>query len=96
MRRLASLALFVICCSSTGCALMDIGRDITDSSARLFRPNHRGYRDEANDEEDYHDEWTAVGNEARGERSKDHESDGLTHWMESPKARAINRSLGVD
>lgn len=53
-------------------------------------------RTESLNPKDYHDEFDVVGREGRGHQAMEHESDGLTKWIESPKARAINRNLGFD
>jgi hypothetical protein len=45
---------------------------------------------------DYHDEFDGVGQEGRGHQAMEHESDWLSRFVESPKARAINRNLGYD
>jgi hypothetical protein len=45
---------------------------------------------------DYHDEFD-IQQEARGGEAMDHEDvDGIDKWILSPKARAINRNLGID
>ncbi len=81
-----------------GCGLFQMGKDISKASWRQFRPKTRDYADPINDPNsaDYHDEWETVGSEGRGEQSYEKESDGLTKWISSPKARSIERNLGVE
>ena len=45
---------------------------------------------------EYHDDWKNVGAEARGEMPRSKETDGLTPWVQSPEARAIEKNLGYD
>lgn len=92
------LPLCVLLCAlgaaQTGCALVQQGSDVASSTLKSVRPNARGYADDNN--ENYVDTWSEAGQEGRGDRPLDKESDGLTPYIESPKARAINRSLGID
>ena len=44
---------------------------------------------------EYHDEFT-IGREARGTEQLEQEPDGMGKWLYSPKARAIDRDLGVE
>lgn len=79
----------------SGCALADAGRDITHTTLGIFRPRPTDHRDPANFEDDFVDEHASVGIEARGDRSRERESDWFTRY-ESPKTRAINKNLGID
>ena len=91
--RAGILILGSCCLLTSGCALGELGRSIFDSSARLFKPTSKDYADETDQKID---EWSQVGVEARGDQRRDHESDGLTNFMSSPKAQGIERNLGVD
>lgn len=84
--------------TSPGCGLFQIGQDITKASWRQFRPKTNDYADPINDPNsaEYHDEWESVGSEGRGDQAYEKESDGLTKWISSPKARSIERNLGVE
>lgn len=82
--------------SCTGCALWDAGKDVTKAGADQFKFRDRDYRDDANLDDNYNDEWGGVGKEGRGHEPMEHESDGLSKWWASPKARAIERNLGFD
>lgn len=44
----------------------------------------------------YRDDYDFVGEEGRGDRPREKESDGLSKWIESPQARSINRNLGIE
>jgi hypothetical protein len=91
-----TLCLVVVCLP--GCGLFQMGQDVTKASWKQFRPKTRDYADPINDpnSKDYQDEWSTVGSEGRGDQSFDKESDALTKWISSPKARAIERNLGVE
>ncbi|MCA9041073.1 MAG: hypothetical protein KDA65_12045 [Planctomycetaceae bacterium] len=45
--------------------------------------------------EDLDEDWSFVGEQGRGDMPKEKESDGLTNFLESEKARSINRNLGI-
>lgn len=81
-----------------GCGLFQMGKDISQASWRQFRPKTRDYADPNNDPNsaEYHDEWGSVGSEGRGDQAYEKESDGLTKWVSSPKARSIERNLGIE
>lgn len=82
-----------LCLCSSGCAVADLGKSIATSTAKMFKPSSRDYFDESDVGVD---EWAQAGEEGRGDQAKEHESDGLTRYMSSPKAQAINRNLGYD
>jgi len=88
------LALPLAACVS-GCGLVSAGRSMTSSMTQLMKPNAKDY-----EETDIYaagtDAWSQVGVEARGHQPMEHESDGLTRFVSSPKAQRINRNLGID
>lgn len=45
---------------------------------------------------EYHDDWKIVGEEGRGELPREKETDKLTPWLQSPRARAIEKNMGFD
>jgi hypothetical protein len=90
---LGGLILCGSCLLSSGCALGELGKNIADSTAKMFRPTSRDYFDQS---EVGTDEWAQAGEEGRGDQSREHESDGLTKYMSSPKAQSIERNLGFD
>ena len=45
---------------------------------------------------EYHDEYDIAGKEGRYGGEMEKEPDGLGKWLYSPKARAIDRHLGVE
>lgn len=51
---------------------------------------------QAKAQDDYHDDYKIAGEEGRAELPREKETDGLTPWLESPEARAINKNLGID
>ena len=94
MRRLSYAVFCILLALQSGCEMLKEGRLTATRAINSFRPNLRDYADNANDE-NYVDEWSQA-QEARGDRPVEKESDGLTNLTSSPKARAINRSLGID
>lgn len=92
-RWLGGMCLVASCLMTSGCALADLGRSIADETTKMFTPKSRDYFDETEVGED---QWSQAGKEGRGDRAKDHESDALTGLISSPKARGIERNLGVD
>jgi hypothetical protein len=63
-------------------------------SLKPLRLNSGGYAD--GNEEGLQDTWSSNTFEGRADQPMEKESDGLTKYIESPKARAINHSLGLD
>jgi hypothetical protein len=61
---------------------------MTRETLRTMRPRTTDYRDPSDDPGD---EWSSVGVEARGDMPMDKGGDPLY----SPKARSIERNLGV-
>jgi hypothetical protein len=45
---------------------------------------------------EYHDESDLVGKVGRGDQQLEKPPDSMGNWMYSPKARAIQRNLGVE
>lgn len=45
---------------------------------------------------EHHDDWKIVGEEGRGELPREKETDGMTPFLQSPQARAIEKNLGYD
>ncbi len=77
----------------TGCALVDTGKDASRDTWKLFKPRPTDYRDPTQDKDD---QWALVGKEGRGDRPIENENDPLKKWLMSPKARNIERNLGVE
>ena len=91
--------LWILACSlligQSGCALVDMGKETFGALTKQFTPKGHDYVDSANDEGALIDDWSHVGTEARGDKSRDKESDWFSQF-ETPKARAINRNLGIE
>jgi hypothetical protein len=96
MRHVMFVSVCCGCVLSAGCGLFSAGREMSKASVDQFAPRTHDYRDDVNDSDEFVDPHVAVGREARGHLPPDHESDGLSKYIASPKARAIERSLGVD
>ena len=62
------------------------------SGCTMFNPNSKWNVNRG----DYHDESDLVGREGRGDQSIERAPDGMGSWLYSPKARAIQRNLGVE
>jgi hypothetical protein len=50
---------------------------------------------EDNNDKRYKDSWAQVGKEGRGGRPMEDERDPFNKWFRSPKATAIENSLGI-
>src|SRR5258708_2160091 len=94
MRRTGFVLICVACGLSTGCALMNDGKESVSATANAMKPRDHDYRDDANDGDSYHDEWEGAGKEGRAAEAKEHEWDALTKHVMSPKAQSIERNLG--
>ena len=77
----------------TGCALVDKGKEVSRQTWKVFKPRPTDYRDPTEEESD---EWEFVGKEARGDRPLEKEPDPIKRLIMSPKARNIERNLGID
>lgn len=92
--RLFIFSLFVsICATFTGCALVDAGKEMTDSTLSLMEPNPRDYDDAA---PMVAENWSEYGKDARSDRPTDKIDDPINKWTLSDKARSIERSVGVE
>lgn len=86
--------LAVFTAASTGCTMMNAGKQAVVDSTRMFRPNPHDAPLRFEDEED---EWASVGREGR--HGMDRERDPDRWWqkhMMSSQARHIERNLGID
>ena len=90
LRFIVALAMISL---QTGCAMTEPANKFVRQSWRLFKPNPNGYQDPT---ENFTDEWSGVGQEARGERPFDTDPDSWWQkYVMSGKARAIERNLGI-
>lgn len=85
----------VLCAASaglTGCALFQPVHHYTTETLRLFKPSTRDYKDFT--EEGFKDEWSSVGEEARGDAAFEQADEPWYHLnFKSAKHRAIERNL---
>lgn len=88
--RIAGLSLVALL--PAGCAVVNAGRDALHSTWRVIKPRPHDYRDATQEDDPV---WGNVGREGRGNRPLDDEHDPLKPYLLSPKAQAIERSLGV-
>ena len=78
----------------SGCQLMDAGRKMTSYTKNTFSPSHNDYRDTSQDADD---DWGFVGQEARGDRPRERDPDPWwQQFVMSPRARSIEKNLGID
>lgn len=77
----------------SGCGLMQTAQKMTRESMKSMRPNSNDYRDTTKMADD---EWSVVGDSARTVRPLEKENDPVRDIIQSPKARSIERSLGLD
>ena len=94
MKNLWCLLFCGVIVSASSCALMEPVQEIQRETVRMFRPKTSDYRDSTQDEID---EWESVGREARGDQPFEHDPDPWwQNYIMSPKARSIERNLGID
>lgn len=80
--------------SSTGCAMMSLGRDAVTRTAKMFTPDSRDY-DDGSDESGK--EWEFVGDEGRADQQRERDPDPwFKRYLMSEKARSIEHNLGID
>ena len=92
-RRLCCVIALVVATAVPGCGLMQSAQKITRESMKSLRPNANDYRDPT---QEVDSEWTSVGDATRSERPLERDPDPLRNVLMTPKARSIERSLGVD
>ncbi|RMG37357.1 MAG: hypothetical protein D6725_08995 [Planctomycetota bacterium] len=93
-RLIAALLVAGSLTAASGCALVEPGKEFFRQSWRIFRPKTSDYRDTT--QEEVEDGWSFVGKEARGNQPIEHENDPFKRYLMSPKARSIERNLGID
>ena len=89
--RLSAVAIFSTL--ATGCGLVQTTKEASRDSMKMFRPKPDDYR---NTTEEAEDEWSRMGESARSMRPTEKNNDPLRNILLSPKARSIERNLGVD
>lgn len=92
MRSLFALTAVAAMLMSTGCALLQPVQEMSDFVKTSLKPRGHDYRmtaDEATGE------WDFVGIEGRGDKPLEKSNDPLRHSLMSPKAREIERNLGI-
>lgn len=93
-RCIFALIVTGFCLTSTGCTLVNLGRDAFVQSTRSFRPKPHDGPARMEEEED---EWGFVGTEGRADQDRERDPDRW--WQDlvmSPEARNIERNLGID
>jgi hypothetical protein len=73
-------------------AILLLGLTSLFASGCLMDPNSRFNVNRG----EHHDEYDLASKEGRGGDAIEKEPDGLGKWLYSPKARAIDRHLGVE
>jgi hypothetical protein len=92
-RRVYCAIVLAVATTLPGCGLMQTARDATRESMQLFRPKPNDYRDMTQESDS---EWNTVGDALRSERAIQNNADPFRNSLQTPKARSIERSLGVD
>jgi hypothetical protein len=92
------LTLFVILAGGlslqSGCVVFEAAQKMTRESFRSLKPRPTDHRDPT---EEANHEWDYVGNEARGNRPREQDPDRwYKKYVQSEKARSIERNLGID
>jgi hypothetical protein len=95
MKRLTYLYIVaVLSLTSTGCTMMNTGRDAVSQSMRMFKANPH---DGPVRMEDEPDRWGFVGKEGRADQERERDPDRWwQNLMMSHEARNIERNLGID
>lgn len=86
-------ALMIAAFCVPGCGLMQTTREVTRESLKPLKPRPSDYRDTTEESED---EWTSVGRTASTVRGVEKDNDPFRKWVLSPKARSIERNLGIE
>jgi hypothetical protein len=87
------LTLLVLTLFVPGCGLIRAGKDMTAATAKLVTPRPNDYRDSTGEIDE---EWASVGNTANSIRGLEQDKDPLRKWLTTPKARSIERNLGIE
>ena len=78
----------------TGCSLVTSGADAMRQTSRYVKPrpfDHKSMADEENDN------WEWVGDDARGSQKREADPDRWwKKYVQSPRARDIEKNLGID
>ncbi|HUG90042.1 MAG TPA: hypothetical protein VML55_04360 [Planctomycetaceae bacterium] len=94
MRFVMLTVLPLALCGLAGCVLTDSVREPARETRRLTAPPAADARDFS---QDAGDEWSYVGEDARGNQTRERDPDTWwKKWIMSEKARNIERNLGYD
>jgi hypothetical protein len=86
------LLLVVLAISQTGCALMEPVQTFSRGIGKTLKPRGTDYSSPGDDVDS---QWDFVGVEARGDRPIEIDNDPFRNGLMSPRARAIERNLGI-
>lgn len=86
-------AILVLSLYVSGCGLMKPAKNVARESVKPFKLRPNDYRDTTNESDD---EWTSVGRTASTVRGVEKDEDPLRNVLLSPKARSIERNLGIE
>ncbi len=92
--RLFWLGLCLLSIGGSGCAMVEHPRTAMRRMTRMFTPNPT---DSADDSDKDSGEWDFVGDEGRGDQTREHDPDPwFKKYLMSEKANSIERNLGID
>lgn len=92
--RLSQMGLCLLIAFSSGCSMVEHPTSAMRRMTRMFTPNPRDFSDGS--EEDT-GEWDFVGEEGRGDRTRERDPDPwFKKYLMSEKANSIERNLGID
>ncbi|MCG6156751.1 hypothetical protein [Rubinisphaera margarita] len=95
MKSIVSSLLIVTLCLSTGCTQQLGMRNMFKESFASLKPDGKADYDDGTD--DAEEEWIEeAGVEARGDRPMEKDNDPFRDLLMSPKARSIERNLGIE
>lgn len=89
-----TIILAGLVCTSTGCQSMTSPTAAWRQTVSMFRPDTRDYDDGTTDDGS---DWDFVGDEGRAGQQRERDPDPwFKQNLMSPKARSIERNLGID
>lgn len=92
--RLTLMGLCLLMVLSSGCSLVETPKAAMRRMTRMMTPNPRDFSDDAADDSG---EWDFVGDEGRGDQTRERDPDQwFKRYLMSEKANSIERNLGID
>ena len=88
-----TFSVILLSAVASGCATAEPSAGVFSESMKSMMPSTGGYRDSTQEEGDG---WEIVGKEGRGHMAPDKDPDPWwQQYVMSPKARSVERNLGI-